>query len=127
MKKISFCIDMLCLIASSCKKPFCAKDEPVKLAGSWRMVAVKSDQSPLVITRPASDEREVEISFSASNDTQGELTGHTPTNTIVASDYLTSPNQGLTVAFLNMTKVQETSWGSEFAANIRDAQRYSIG
>ena len=39
---------------------------------------------------------------------------------------MTGANHLLTIPFLNMTKVGETSWGEEFVDNIRNSQEYDF-
>ena len=90
------------------------------------MVAVKDNNSGSAITKPASVQSDVDITFSETSNNSGTFYGHTPTNNISQSDYLTGANQLLTISFLAMTKVEETSWGNEFVANVREAQHYSF-
>ena len=90
------------------------------------MIAATDNQSGVVNTKPAAFQGDVDITFDEENDTSGTFYGNTPTNEISTSDYSSGPNQRLTIPFLSMTKVGETSWGKEFVDNIRSAQQYSF-
>ncbi len=90
------------------------------------MITVMDNQTGIVTTKPASIHGDVDITFAEVNDTSGKFYGNTPTNDISPSDYSTGPNQRLTIPFVDMTKVGETSWGNEFVDNIRSAQQYSF-
>lgn len=87
---------------------------------------VKDNSSGITITKPANVQGNVDLTFTATNDTSGIFYGHTPTNEISQSDYLSGTNHQLAIPSLSMTQVAETPWGNEFVTNICSAQEYSF-
>ena len=104
----------------------CKKTVPDNIAGTWKMVIVKDNATNSSITRPPSIEKEVIITFVPTSASAGTFTGETPTNIIYENPYSLGANQAISIPVLSMTKVSETSWGSEFVDNIIDAQQYSF-
>src|SRR5687768_8260684 len=104
----------------------CKKTVPDNIAGTWKMVIVKDNATNSSITRPPSIEKDVIITFVPNSASAGTFTGQTPTNIIVENPYSLGANQAISIPVLSMTKVGETSWGSEFVYNIRDAQQYNF-
>jgi len=126
MKAINFFFAILSLTTFSCTKQNCDSALSAMLEGSWKMVAVTDNNTGSLTTKPPSVQGDVDITFSAISDSTGTFYGHTPANDISQSDYLTGANHLLTIPFLNMTKVGQTSWGKEFVDNIRNSQEYAI-
>lgn len=124
MKISVFFFAILSLTIFSCTKQNSVSPRSATLDGSWRMIAVTDNSSGSVITKPSSVQGDVDITFAAISDTSGTFYGHTPTNDISQSDYVTGANYRLSIPFLYMTKVGETSWGYEFVYNIRNSQEY---
>lgn len=124
MKQVIFSIAIVSLTLLSCNKPYPTGSVSATLEGNWRMMIVKNNTSGTIITKPADIQGNVDITFLAINSTSGSLNGHTPTNLIVESNYSTDTNRRLSIPVLVMTKVAETSWGSEFVNNIRSSQKY---
>ena len=94
------------------------------LAGNWKMIAVRDNNSGSVVTKPNSIQGDVAIIFSETTTSAGTFYGHTPANQISQSNYRTGAGNRLTILELVMTKVAETLWGAAFVNNIRDAQQY---
>ncbi len=126
MKQILYFFAVVSLTFFSCDKRNCIEPTSAKLEGNWRMIAVKDNSSGLITTKPGDVNGNVDLTFTARSSTSGVFYGHTPTNDISESDYSTARNNQLTIPFLSMTKVQETSWGKEFVDNIRSAQKYGF-
>lgn len=126
MKHILFIISLIGLTQFSCTKSDTCGPAPTSLEGSWRMVIVKDNTSGSSITKPTSIQGEVDIIFTSSGSTTGTFVGSTPTNDIWSNNYSVGPNQSLTIPVLNMTKVGETTWGSEFVNNILNSQTYNF-
>jgi hypothetical protein len=72
------------------------------------------------------DNGEVLINFISGSVTMGTFKGSTPSNVFGPDDYTIGPNQTLSMPIMNMTKVNETSWGSVFVDNIREARQYNF-
>lgn len=96
------------------------------LDGKWRMVLVKENATGLITTKPASIQRDVDITFTSMSNYSGIFFGNTPTNVIMENAYSTNSNQSLAISVLSMTKVAETSWGGAFVDNIRSSQEYQF-
>lgn len=124
MKKTFFLFAVIGLALLSCKKTGSDNSIPASLDGTWRMILVKEIASGLLTTKPGSIRGDVDITFTSAGPVNGSFTGNTPTNDIWQSDYSTGPNNSLTIPFLSMTKVMETSWGKEFVDNICNARTY---
>jgi len=122
MKQIFFAFVTLALF--SCNKDYSVASVPVNLQGTWRMFEVKDNSPGLIITKPSDLQGDVTITFTATGNISGVLVGNTPTNIISQSGYTTGNNQLLTIPALNITKLWETPWGSEFVANICSAFAY---
>ncbi len=126
MKRVLFIIGLVGFMQLSCKKTHCGNQEfTSSLDGKWRMITV-IEASGNSISKPASLAKDVDITFSSSNTTGGTLYGVTPTNEISPSSFSTDVNRSLTITCLNMTKVQETSWGNKFVVNIVLAKQYTF-
>ncbi len=124
MKQLFILTAIISLLFTSCKKPYCDKSPLTSLHGKWRMITVKENASGITTTKPAEIQGEVDIVFITTNDAGGTFTGKTPTNDIWQNDFFTGDNQSISIPNLSMTKVMETSWGTEFTANILDAETY---
>ena len=124
MKVVILLISIIGFTTFSCKK----SDSifPASLEGKWRMIIVKDNVSGLTTTKPSTIHGDVDITFASTSSANGTFTGNTPTNDIRPSDYSIGTNQSITIHNLGMTKVMETSWGNEFVANIRSAQKYDF-
>jgi hypothetical protein len=121
---------LLLLAFASCKK---ASNEsyPASIRGTWKMVLVETNGSNAPLTKPASVEGDVIVTFVPGSDTTGTFSGRTPTNTITGfgawtNVYALRPNGSLFIPALSRTKVNETPWGREFVDNFTKAQRYSF-
>lgn len=124
MKPLALLI-LVSLLLFSCSRQTSIDSAPATLQGNWRMIIVKDNHSGLITTKPANVQGNVDITFTAiNNNNAGVILGCTPTNRISQSGYSIGMNQQLAVSVLNMTKVQETVWGSEFVDHIRGAQQY---
>lgn len=125
MKQVSlFLAIIIGLILFSCEP--CAKPGPIlgTLDGKWRMIIVKDNLSRLIITKPASIVRDVNIEFTSTSPTNESFSGNTPSNMFWAN--FSTTNQDMTVTFFSMSKVGETTWGDEFIDNIHSTQSYSF-
>jgi hypothetical protein len=109
----------------SCEKN-AADKVPASFEGRWKMIQVQNIATNSFITKPSDIQGDVILKFTPVGATAGTFTGNTPTNTLGNNNYTLGPNQAISVPELSMTKVWETSWGSEFVVNIRDAQYYNI-
>jgi hypothetical protein len=98
----------------------------MSLDGNWRMIIVRDNTSGGSITKQSSVQGDVDIIFSSLSPSNGTFVGNTPTNDIAENNFYTGANQSLTIPVLSMTKVMETSWGSEFVDNIRNSHAYSF-
>lgn len=125
MKQISIPLALICMVVFSCQRGD-GDSIQTSLDGNWRMIMVKDNISGATITKPSSIQGEVDIIFSSLNSTNGTFVGNTPTNTIAENNFFIGANQALTIPVLSMTKVMETSWGSEFVDNIRNSQSYGF-
>ena len=125
MKQSILFIAVLSFAMLSCKKD-AVSNSPATLNGNWKMIAVKDNTSGSVVTKPASIQGDILITFSQMTASAGTFSGHTPTNEVSPSNYRTAPGNSLTILDLMMTKVWETSWGAAFVNSIRDAQHYSF-
>lgn len=126
MEKIFFLIAIAALTQFSCSKKDVVCQTTSSLSGKWRMVAVKENTSGIIVTKPSSIQGNVDITFTATNTTEGTFFGVTPSNTISQNEYSTGTNQVLNIPVLGMTKVAETSWGKEFVNNIRNSREYDF-
>ena len=124
MKKILFLAAIISLIQIACTKPNSSDPTPTALDGKWRMILVKDNTSGLTTAKPSSIQNDVVITFTSINSTNGTFTGNTPTNDIWQSEYSIGANQTISVPYLAMTKVGETSWGILFVDNIRSSREY---
>ncbi len=113
------------LMFFSCKKNV-SDTVPTSLNGTWKMIIVKENSTSATMTKPSSIQGNVLITFVSNSSTTGTFSGKTPSNDIDTNDYSTGTNQAILIPNLSMTKVGETSWGSQFIDNIRDAQQYSF-
>ena len=86
--------------------------------GKWRMMAVKDNATGQTISKPVSIQGEVEITLDPTSETGGYYSGTTPTNYINQSKFEIAAPASISFKDPNMTKVGETSWGSEFVDNI---------
>jgi hypothetical protein len=114
---------LLVLPLVSCEKFDCGKKS---LDGKWIMVAVKENSTGMVTQKPAGINGDVVISLVTKTNTTGILFGNTPTNEIFESAFTYNNDGAISIPNLAMTKVMETSWGSEFVNNIRSSSGYSI-
>jgi hypothetical protein len=128
MKQLFLLTAIISIIFTSCdkSKPYCDKPIPSSLDGKWRMIMVKENVSGITISKPAAVEGEVDIQFTTANAEGGTFIGKTPTNDIWQNDFFTGANQAIHIPHLAMTKVMETSWGTEFVANILNAETYTF-
>ncbi|MEP7141939.1 MAG: hypothetical protein ABI707_03660 [Ferruginibacter sp.] len=126
MKQLFFLIVIFCLTQFSCKKEDSADSTPTSLNGKWRMITVKEIASGATITKPLSIPGDVDVTIISTSPGNGTFMGNTPTNEILQNNYSTGENRTITIPNLNMTKVMETTWGNEFADNIRSSQNYSF-
>lgn len=126
MKQTFLFIAIISLILFSCKKPNSGDLILTPLEGKWRMIMFKDNESGLTITKPTVIQKDVDITFTSTNPIIGTFIGNTPTNDISKNEYSIGPNQTISIPALGMTKVGETSWGSLFVDNIRNAQEYNF-
>src|SRR4051794_34711318 len=126
MKRVMLFLSIVMLLVLSCSRQDVISSTPATLEGNWRMIVVKDNSSGLITTKLSDVQGNVDITFTEMNDTSGTVYGHTPSNQISQSDYSVGANHQLRIPFLNITKVWETSWGSEFVNNIRSAREYNI-
>lgn len=125
MKRILVFSTILLAVLFSCKKKD-SEDLVQSIEGKWRMILVEDNVSGATTIKPASIQGDVDITFVSASTTNGSFTGNTPTNDISPSDYSVGPNQSLTIPAVSMTKVMETSWGTEFVDHIRDSRGYFL-
>lgn len=118
-------MSLIGLMFFSCKKTV-SDSFPASIEGTWKMIIVKDNATNASITKPSSIKGDVIITFIPTNTTTGTFTGKTPSNDIGPNDYSLGPGQAISMPVLTMTKVGETSWGSLFVDNIRDAQNYDF-
>jgi hypothetical protein len=95
------------------------------------MIIVKDNATNVTITKPATIQGDVIITFVPQNSTTGTFSGKTPTNEITGFDiwsngYKLGENETISIPILSMTKVGETLWGREFVDNITEAEKYSF-
>ncbi len=110
------------MMAFSCKKTVSEN-----LAGKWKMITVKDNGTNALITKPPSIQKDVIITFAPTSASTGIIWGNTPTNLIDQNPYSNAANGKISIPELAMmTKVAETSWGSEFVDNITEAEQYSF-
>ncbi|MES2847477.1 MAG: hypothetical protein V4685_00355 [Bacteroidota bacterium] len=112
MRKILFLAALTSLIQISCKKDASPGPTATSLDGKWRMIIVKDKASGLITTKPASLQRDIEITFTSTSTTAGTFNGHTPANLIDNSPFSTGTDQSMSINFLMMTKVGEEPWGN---------------
>ena len=125
MKGSFLLLPMIGALFFSCEKN-AADKVPASFEGTWKMIQVQDIASNSFIAKPSDIQGDVILKFTPIGSTAGTFTGNTPTNIFGANNYTLGPNQALSIPELNMTKVWETSWGSEFVINIRDAKYYSL-
>ena len=123
MKQLCLLIAVIGITQFSCRRNDAAAPVATSLQGNWRMILVKDNSTRLSFAKPASIQGDVDITFNTANNS---FSGKTPTNDIWQSDFLAHPNLSLTIPFLSMTKVMETSWGNEFVGNICSSQSYTF-
>ncbi len=113
------------VILFSCKKDNSNDNIPIvpELTGKWRMISIKDNSTNLVITKPSIVIRDVDITFTFSSATSGQLTGVTPSNTFESNFSITSL-KSLAITQYSSTKVAEPDWGSYFSDNITFAQKF---
>ena len=126
MKKILLLSAIISLTQIACKKSNTCDPASTSLEGKWKMIIVKDNSTGLTAYKPSSIQKDVVITFTATNPINGTFTGNTPTNEIGQNAYLIGINQGISIPGLSMTKVAETTWGSEFVDNIRSSTQYSF-
>lgn len=122
MKLCILLISLTGLMLFACKKD----TVPASIDGTWKMIMVKENAANASITKPSSIPGDVIITFVPVSSTTGTLSGKTPSNHIWPSTYTLGSNQAISIPVLDMTKIGETSWGSQFVDNIREAQQYSF-
>lgn len=125
MKHLFFLVAIIGITHLSCSRNNSTDPVSLPLAGKWRMILVTERSSGVRITKPASIQKDVDLVFSSTSSTDGTLSGNTPSN-VVEGNYVTGANRTFTMVYLSMTKVGETSWGSEFIENIHHSQEYSL-
>ncbi len=113
------------VILFSCKKDNSNDNIPIvpELTGKWRIISIKDNSTNLVITKPSIVIRDVDITFTFSSATSGQLTGVTPSNTFESNFSITSL-KSLAITQYSSTKVAEPDWGSYFSDNITFAQKF---
>lgn len=114
---------LVLLLLFSCKK---TDSSPTSLEGTWKMILTKDNMTNTVQQKPSAIQGDVIISFVPTSISNGFFEGKTPSNVFGPNEYLLASDQTISMPVMNMTKVGETSWGSEFIDNIRDAQQYSF-
>jgi len=92
--------------------------------GKWQMMAVKDNATGETLSKPVSIQGEVEIALDPTSEKGGFYSGSTPTNYINQSKFEIAAPSSISFKELNMSKVNETSWGSEFADNIQSATSF---
>ncbi|MEJ7685248.1 MAG: hypothetical protein WKG06_46870 [Segetibacter sp.] len=130
MKFSILLMSLIGLMLLSCRKTL-SDTVPTSLDGTWKMIIVKENATSASITKPSSILADVIITFVPKSSTTGTFSGKTPSNDLTgfgiwSNAYTVGPNQTISIPNLSMTKVGETSWGSQFVDNIRDAQQYSF-
>lgn len=88
------------------------------------MILVTEHVSGTTTTKPSSVQKDVDIVLASTSPSAGMLSGNTPTNDIQQNNYSTGRDKTISIHNLSMTKVAETTWGSEFVDHIRDAREY---
>jgi len=126
MKQTLFSIAMLTSLLLSCSKRDSVVSPLTSIEGKWRMTIVKDNVSGFTTINPSTFQGDVDITFTSTGLTSGIFSGNTPTNNIWQSDYSKGNNMTISIQNLNMTKVAETSWGSEFVDHIRSSREYSF-
>ncbi len=121
MKLPILLMSLIGLMLFSCKKTVCEN-----FAGTWKMIAVTDNTTNVSITKPSSIQKDVIITFVPNSTTTGSFSGKTPSNDIDQNPYTLGAKQAISIPVLSMTKVAETSWGSEFVDHIRGEQQYSF-
>jgi hypothetical protein len=125
MKSSFLLIAMIGALFFSCEKN-AADKAPISFEGTWKMIQVKEIASNSMIIKPSDIQGDVILKFIPVGTSAGSFTGNTPTNILATNNYTLGSNQAISIPALGMTKAWETSWGSEFVNNIRDAQYYSL-
>lgn len=126
MKQVVISIAIFTVTFFSCSRNNSTSGVQTVLDGKWRMIIVKDNVSGLIITKPSSIQGDVDITFASTGLTNGVFSGNTPTNEIAQNDYSLGNNMTISIPNLAMTKVAETSWGTEFVDHIRTSQQYAI-
>jgi hypothetical protein len=126
MKRTLF-IAFLGLTLFSCRK---SNDGPLAgfpdLAGTWKMVLVKENNTGLSISKPSTVTGDVQITIMHTTGNNGEYNGHTPTNTIMDNAFSVGDNRTISFPSLGMTQVMETQWGLYFVLHISSSTEYSM-
>ncbi len=127
MKLSILLMSLIGLMLFSCKKTG-TDTVPTSIDGTWKMIIVKENSTNASLTKPSSIQGDVIITFVSITSTTGTFSGKTPTNHITGYEntYMPGPNPAISIPILSMTKISETSWGSHFVDNIRDAHQYSF-
>lgn len=131
MKNSFLLMSLIGVMLFSCKKT--ASDNlPASIEGTWKMILVRDNATNATITKPASIQGDVIITFVSNSDTTGLFSGNTPSNVFTgvgvwSNTYTLGPNQTISIPALSMTKIRETFWGNLFVDNITKAQQYSFG
>ena len=125
MKTYVLLISILGALLFSCKKDN-ADIMPDSIAGTWKMIMAKDNNTNIEIIKPATEKRDVILIFNFNNSTSGVPSGNTPNNVFGPNDYTLGPNQTISMSGLNMTEISETPWGREFADNIRNPLKYGF-
>jgi hypothetical protein len=126
MKQALFSIAIFTSIFLSCAKKDSVVSPLKSIEGKWRMTIVKDNVSGFTTIKPSTVQGDVDITFTSTGLTSGIFSGNTPTNNIWQNDYSIGNNMTISIRNLNMTKVAETSWGSEFVDHIRNSSEYSF-
>jgi hypothetical protein len=123
MKLLVLFLSVFSLTFSSCEKNDKVEAIAPALVGNWRMIGVKDNATSSTLSKPASINGEVEITFTFSSYIGGTIDGNTPTNTLTAN-FTIRRNRSIQIPAVSATKVMETSWGKEFLDNITFSQDY---
>jgi heat shock protein HslJ len=123
MKRFVLLLSILAVSVLSCKKDNKVQGTEKDLPGNWRMIAVRDNTSGSTASKPSSITGDVDITFHFTSATDGNITGNTPTNTLIA-EFTIGQSNTIRILALAATKAMETPWGEAFLDHVTQSQRY---
>lgn len=115
---------------ASCKKDNAIYPIDTRLAGQWKMIAVRDISTNEVFTKPTSVSEDIEITISFTSSSKGNISGSLTTAASVKGGFSIDPNKLIAIPAIYFTYPTgdifygSISWDQQFSDNVTLANSY---